>query len=315
MEKRINLGYGINPMDYPYFTINKLGRSKVYHICFDSLGMVQYFLRSDPPVNRRSFVVQSSLMGDRAFAGEPLEKAIEYCLGGYSEGFSEFMKLAGQLEAMNVRGDNIKRVETSFVGHRPNVPAYIAGAPKTMFRTVRVGEKKLINICVQLAYDKSTTKQQVRNRGILVLNLIRLLERNNYIVNFRLFESSIEYNEVFLCEVSLKQPGQKMDEQKCYYPMCGREFVRRIMLRIKESMPFDNNWGMSYGMVCDDTLTKKLLDIGPKDVFIGTPNQLGITGENLYRDADAFIRSLGLSDKIKVPHYQEMAEELIRETE
>lgn len=295
---------GVDPKTCPYLTIEKTGNITVYRMLFDSAGAIELFLSENPPVNTDIFLFQSSKMGTREFAGEPLPEAIRYCVGGYDKKLGEFLRLSRKLEAVNVQKFASKRVVSSFVGNRPNVPAYVAGAPKNMYRTALVGEKKVINVFMQVAFDTSTTEEQIRNRGILALNLISLLERNDYIVNFRLFEASYVYNEYFLCEVTLKKPGEQLEPRKCYYPMCGREFVRRVLLRIKESMPVKQNWYLSYGEVCDDFFAKKIMNVGPKDIFIGTPQQMGITGEDIYRDADAFLEALGLEKMLRAPNYR-----------
>ncbi len=289
--------------DYPNLRIAKIGKATVYSMYFQSVSAVELFLSSNPPVNTEVFVTMKSKTVSADFAGEPLPQAIRYCVGGYEEHYDEFLEMIHSLEVVNRQKELVRRTETSFVGSRPNVPAFIAGAPKTMYRTQRVVEKKSVNVFMNLAYGSKTTEQQIQSRGIITLNLIRLLERNGYIVNFRVFEACSVYNEMFLCEVVLKRPGEKMDPRRCYYPMCGKAFLRRIMTRIKESMPFEENWHQGYGRICDEQLTRRLCQIGDRDLYIGTPQELGIIGDNLFQDADNFMAKLNLSEYMKVPNY------------
>ena len=300
-----------NEPEYQYkqLKIRTMGKKGViYSMFFDSMGELESFLTSDPPLNKKSFYNQMSEMADVRFAGPSLKQSIAFCLGGYEEGYESFMQLSKRLETINRQTFRQRKTITSFVGGRPNVPAYIAGAPKTMYRQERVAEKKLIHVFMNISYSKSTTEAQIRNRGILTLNLIRVLEQNDYLVDFRVFEGCYEYDEYFVCETVLKKPGQKLDSARCYYPMCGKSFLRRIMSRIKESMPFEYSWGMTYGKVADEKMSKQLMDIGEDSIYIGTPQSMGINGEDIYRDADAFLLRIGLKDKIKVPMYQETAE-------
>ncbi len=280
----------------------------VYSMFFESMGDLESFLTSNPPINTKSFYNQMSEMADEKFAGPSLQQSIAFCIGGYDEGYEMFMKLSNQLEAINRQTFHQRKTITSFVGGRPNVPAYIAGAPKTMYRMERIAEKKLVRVFMNISYSKSTTEEQIRNRGILTLNLIRVLEQNDYLVDFRVFEGCYEYDEYFVCETVLKKPGHKLDAVRCYYPMCGKSFLRRIMSRIKESMPFEYSWGMTYGKVADERLSKQLMDMGDDSIYIGTPQSMGINGEDIYKDADAFLQRIGLKDKIKVPMYQEVVE-------
>ena len=89
----------------------------------------------------------------------------------------------------------------------------------------------------------------------------------------------------------------------CYYPMCGKEFVRRVLCRIKESMPFKCGWGLSYGVVLSEEYTRMIMDFHDKDIYIGSPSEMNIKGENIYEDADSFLDKIGIGDKIVLPVY------------
>ncbi len=295
---------GVNPEECEYLKIETKGKLKDFKMRFSSLSEIQMFLRDNPDRNREVFAESASETAPEAFAGAPLKQAIKYCIGGYEDRFEEFLRFARELEAHNVRFANERYTETSVVGQRPNVPAYVAGAPKTMYRLKRAQEKKNINIFMNVSYPASSTEEQIRNRGIVTLNLIRILERNGYIVNFRVFEYSMNDYETFLCEVVLKKPGEQLDSRKCYYPMCGKSFVRRIMARIKESMPFESNWGLSYGKVMKESAARRALKAEEGDIYIGAPLEMNIMGNDLYADADAFLDKLNIRDKIVVPRYK-----------
>lgn len=297
------MGKGVKPGECRFLETKRFQGYNIYNVYFNSIGEVEGFLKSEPEVNTEVFTSQMSLIAREDFAGPPLDRAIAYCVGGYDAEYGAFLKLSHQLESVNSQTFTDRKLESSFVGHRPNVPAFIAGEPKNMYRTVRAVEKKVINVFMQVTYDRNTSENQILHRGILTLNLIRLLELNNYIVNFKVFEVSSVRNEVFVCEVALKRPGEKIDPRKCYYPMCGKAFVRRVLMRIKESIPFRENWHMSYGMVTLESFTKRILGVGEKDIYIGTPKEMGIQGIDLYADADSFLEKAGLEGKVVVPKY------------
>lgn len=294
---------GVDPQDCRFLKIEHRGKMKIFDLFFDSISAVELFLANDPPVNRNIYTFQASITADEQFAGPPLAEAIAYCVGGYDQDYGRFLKLSSLLRAPDRMKVASRNVEPAFVGHRPNVPAYIADAPKNMYRTKRVAEKKVVNVFMQIPFDMSTTDTQILHRGILALNLIHLLEDNGYIVRFRVFEVSYIYNEFFKCEIILKQTSEKLDPRKCFYPMCGKGFVRRIMIRIKESMPFSENWSLGYGRVSPPDYTKSLLGVGPHDIYIGTPKEMGIKGEDLFADANAFLKTCGLDKHITIPHY------------
>lgn len=296
-------GTGVSPEDCRYLEISEGKNLTEYKMFFDSIGEVQSFLLADPDINSEIFYEQKSKTASVDFAGAPLKEAINYCIGGYSENYDQFLELARQLEQVNKKNVKVRKTITSFVGQRPNVPAYIAGAPKNMYRLERTEEKKLKKIWMKVTYEASTTEAQIRNRGIIALNLINLLEMNNYMVDFRLFEVCSVESEVFRCEIMLKKPGQVLFPRLCYYPMCGKAFVRRILARIKESMPFKRGWGLSYGVVVDEKITKIIMDIDENDIYIGSPSEMNIKGFNIYEDADAFLKKINIGDKIVIPNY------------
>ena len=296
-------GEGVRPEECRYLKISERKNLTEYKMYFGSIGEVQNFLVKNPDINSNIFYEQKSKTASNSFAGAPLNIAINYCLGGYSENYDQFLELAKQLEHVNKKSVKVRKTVTSFVGQRPNVPAYIAGAPKNMYRLEKTEEKKLMRIWMKVTYEVSTTEDQIRNRGIIALNLINLLEMNNYMVDFRVFEVSSVDDEVFRCEIELKKPGERLFPRLCYYPMCGKEFVRRVLCRIKESMPFKGGWGLSYGMVMSEQLTRMIMDIKDGDIYIGSPSEMNIKGENIYEDADAFLEKIGIADKIVIPVY------------
>lgn len=297
--------FGISPADYRYFTIEYQGKMTLYKLYFDSVSDIEKFLASSPDVNQKVFISQNSINASEKFAGPPLKKAIEYCIFGYDEKYDQFLKLVNSLRTITMTKTFSRSVEPSFVGHRPNIPAYLADSPKTMYRNKRVAEKKLINIYMQVSYDMTTTDEQIMNRGIAVMNLVQLLEKNGYIVQLKLFEISCVYNEVFRCEIVLKKSSEPLNIKRCFYPICGKAFVRRILLRLKESMPFKENWYLGYGSIANTEFIMQNINLKPLDIYIGTPKQMDIKGQDIYEDADNFLKKLNLGKNIVVPKYKQ----------
>jgi len=279
---------------------------KTNRIEFFSLTDLELYLLSNPEINKEVFATQKSVYMPESFAGDQLEKAIGYCHGGYDKGFQLFLKLKKELEHTNKIQSNFRRSRASVLGNRPHVPNFIAGTPKTMMRLERAKEKKIIDVYFNLAYSGQTTQEQIRNRGILTLNLINLFEQNNINVNLRVFEASRINSELFIADIRLKKPGQAVNIGKCYYPLCGREFVRRILIRVKESMPFTEKWGIGYGGILSEDLTRYLLDIDNQKILIRSPIEIGLQGKDIYEDADIFFEHLNLSKNIHVPKYTDL---------
>lgn len=276
---------------------------KVYRIDFHSLTELETYLLGDPKVNAAVFPSQKSEYMPESFAGAPLAQAIRYCHGGYDTGFDKFLQLKKDLERANVKAQNFRRSVPSVVGSRPHVPNFLAGTPKTMFRLDRAKEKKFIDLYVNLAYSGETTEGQILSRGILVLNMINLFEQNGIAVNLVAFEASQVQDEIFIAEVRIKRPGESLNAGKCYYPLCGKEFIRRVLSRVKESMPFHQKWGLGYGGVLSEDLVRRCMGITEDVLLVRSPIEIGLKGKNIYEDADLFFNDLNLSDEIKVPRY------------
>ena len=177
-------GTGVSPEDCRYLEISEGKNLTEYKMYFGSVGEVQSFLLSEPDVNSEVFYERKSKTASPGFAGAPLSEAINYLIGGYSKNYDQFLDMARQLEQVNKKSAKVRKTETSFVGQRPNVPAFIAGAPKNMYRLDRTEEKKVKRIWMKVTFESATTEAQIRNRGIIALNLINLLEMNNYMVDF-----------------------------------------------------------------------------------------------------------------------------------
>ncbi len=277
----------------------------IYRMDFHSLTELEMYLEGGPKVNKEIFPVQKSVEMPESFAGESLAKAIRYCHGGYENGFDLFLQVKKELESANVKYEYFRRSVPAVVGSRPHIPNFVAGTPKTMYRLDRVKEKKFVDLYINLVYSGVTTQEQIINRGILTLNLISLYEQQNIGVNLYAFEASYLANEIFIAEVMLKKPGQLLNVGKCYYPLCGREFIRRLLVRVKESMPFQQNWGRGYGSVLPEPILKQCMNIGDNTILIRSPIEMGLKGKNIYEDAAIFFEQLKLNDSIQVPKYRD----------
>ncbi len=286
------------------WTIEKHGKLTIYKMRFRSLSDVERYLSSDPPVNHTVFYMQKSIEASKAFAGESLDRAIRYCLGGYENNFATFMQIKKELDQYNLRANHNRKTVHSVVGSRPNVPAFIAGAPKTMCRLEPAEKKKFIDLYMDLTYDNRTTEAQIISRGILTLNLISLLEEQGIYVDFKAFQCCYVDDEAFYVEIDLKRPEERINVQKCYYPMCGKEFLRRVLVRIMESVPFRRNWYLSYGLVMNEAQKRSLLNIPDDKIMILSPRDMGIEGDNIYEDAEAFLSRIHLKEKFRFPSYR-----------
>ena len=114
-------------------------------------------------------------------------------------------------------------------------------------------------------------------------------------------ESSVCSDEIVNIEILLKKPTDAMlDLKKCYFPIAGPEFLRRILFRVLESMPVKNNWNYGYGRALEEEEFRKFFELKDSDLVVSTPNEIGICGDNMYSDTARLIDNLDLNQEFDV---------------
>ena len=117
--------------------IDKRLYTDVYNISFSNLTDLYDYLKSEPSVNSKVFSRQASLKNDASFSGEPLEQAIEYCLGGYKKGFDNFLRTSEDLKKIGVDDIDNRSLKRSLYGGIPLAPLVASGVPDCMLRYER----------------------------------------------------------------------------------------------------------------------------------------------------------------------------------
>lgn len=286
----------------PHTEIRPYKFMKVYKVSFRSMSELYLYLSEAPPVNTKVFAKQHSIIGDSEFAGVPFEKALDYCLGGYEGDYNVVMKMQKELEKYVPVEVIARKAVKSVAGSRPNVPAFVAGSPKAMYRRERAKEKKFCTVYFNLAYPANTPHSAILNRGALALSLVKLLEAEGMGVNLKVFMSVYMRNEIFLFDISLKSPQELLNAKKCFYPLCSREFVRRIIFRVMESVPFEcSEWYPNYGRALSDGQFRNIFGISQNDMVISAPGEMGVTGKNIFSDGAEMFRIMGIDDSIIIP--------------
>lgn len=281
---------------------SKYKGNKVYNLKFYNLGELYYYLKNNPPVNEKVFpVLCSTQVGRRDFYGAPLPEAIEYLKDGYTEGLNNFLRMNSYLSNIGNVESNGVRSELAVYGGVA-IPALVAqGIPECMLRS-EAEDTRVVNVLFNLSYPGTTSDEQIKNRGLAVLYIIQTLEAKGYLVNFKAFELSKNDREMFHLSIDLKNPGEEfLDVKKCYYPMVGKEFLRRILFRIMESTPLqEETWRIGYGEPCTSSEMRDFYKAGMNDLVISKPQELGIQGINIYQDTLNLIETLNIQDEFDI---------------
>lgn len=285
----------------------------VIHTSFTGLeDLLSHIARA--PINTKAFSKDLwSESSDTSFAGtRSLKEAIDLCRGGYHEQYTQFLdmqqELRGYLPTVAFRRGMVSDV----YGFMPNVGAYLQGSPKSMYRLTPQAEKKFIKVYFNCVYPGFTNPNEIRNRGVLTLVLIELLEQLGYSVDLIFFSYIMarRYGQALFTTVKLKHTGENIDPMSCYFPMAHPSYLRRILFRLIEVTPgIDSTWANNYGIAPTTEGTADFLgiDVG-RDLLIGVPGDMGIAGKGLLADADAFLKAIHIQDYVLAqPHLDVIA--------
>lgn len=267
-----------------------------YEAAFPSPLALQAYLRSKPPINRDIFGYEllSAEREDR-FHGVPLSSALRFLTGGYTTGLRQLLKLKREFDRTLPPSSPHIAYKKSPNGSHFHIPNALAGSPNYMLTPVRQRARRNINVHFSASYSMSASDQQILHRGLLTLSLIDLLESQHFRVHLRIFEMSYTGREIMLMRVLLRHYGGALDKSVANFIMCSKEFLRRIVFAVQETMPVaEAGWKNGYGKLFPLHKTRQLLEIPSADILIGSPRDMGILGQDLQRDADAFFATAGL---------------------
>ena len=270
----------------------------LYRSRFNNLYSLYNYLVSDPEINKSVFSELHSITGSESFAGKPYEVALEDLIGEVDKSYETFLKL--QKDLVNSNKKNFTKFKTvrTVAGGRLNIPLYSAGIPECYETEERISMPKFCRIYVNLSYNWMTSKEQVLNRALVLLNVIRALENASYIVDLNLFDLSELSNEIFYFILQVKKFGNNINMEMLYKAMCCTEFLRRIIFRVMETMAFKRNWGEGYGRTCDDVFTRKFLKLKKDDLLFPQPSEMNIKGKDIVKDFKNALNYLQLDDKV-----------------
>ncbi len=90
-------------------------------------------------------------------------------------------------------------------------------------------------------------------------------------------------DEIAYIIVQIKKYNESLNISSFYKTQCNKEFLRRILFRVLETMDFQRRgWGWSYGISCKEEMIRELLDLQKGDILIQEPIKLNIKGDDLF---------------------------------
>lgn len=140
---------------------------------------------------------------------------------------------------------------TAPAGAFPNVPAYLANAPETMYQRQNTrGDKRAINIFYSPSSSGDINADKVFNRGVTVLALAMQLSRTKD-VNIHFFTARGLGNHV----VRLTAP---MVLSESAHILTNVGFIRGISLRLSRSLGWGGNWASWLDRDDDEATVKNI---------------------------------------------------------
>ncbi len=286
---------------FPYniFPPEKKDEGTIYTARFSSLVDLYNYLKSEPDINKAIFYEERSITRDFEFAGKPYDEAVEDLLKDYDPEYQEFLELQKGIDSAHLRNTHAYKTVKTVAGGHLNIPDYCAGAPLCYETEEKIKIPKFIRCHATLSYFYDTSKNQIFNRTVIITNVLKALEKAGYNLELNTFALSEKYGEYSYIVVNIKKYGKFLDIGSLYKVFGRREFLRRILFRVRETQDFTKGaWSNSYGSSCDKATCQRILSLGKNDIFFSTPIEMGILGDSLEEDFKNALKFLKIENLV-----------------
>ena len=293
--------------------------------------MYQYYKKGELDVMEYSFVsliefieyldhapINSSIWGYRDLGSETgdfdfcqtrsLAEAKEFCKYGYHENFDKLVELKTSLEKYIKLSRKRSKQYNFYVGYAPDVKAYLEGNPLSMLNKQNP-KRRHIDIYYNSAILGSVSTGQIYNRGAITLCLAEILENMGFTVGLNIFTMSEKNGQVHYAKFHVKHPGERLNVQKLYFPLCNPSFLRRLVFRLREQTPdITYPWTEGYGATSDDYTIRRIIDLKDNDIVICQPSEMNVQGRDIVDDANAMFHYIDrfTSDEIELAHVKRL---------
>ena len=273
----------------------------VFHYDFETLHEFLRYIET-APVNTRVFdeEVRSSHANksDNWHGTKSFDEAVELCRKGWSQDFDKFVRVKKRIDEKLLEATTKPKQVPDIVGYSPSVPDYLHNNPLNMWNRADVCIPTFINIYLNVSYNWRTDHDAIFNRGVIVLSLVDALQDRGYSVRLKVCECVTEYDgELVISFFSLKGDGEKLNIKKAYFPLCHPSFIRRLNFQLREVTPVTARyWADGYGVPASVETMTKIIDVGPNDIIIVQPSEMGVHGYDIYHDLDAVLEFTNLQE-------------------
>lgn len=286
----------------------------VYRAYFSSMYDLYKYLKSNPEINTNVFGTDlASVTGEESFAGKPYSKAVEDLIAPYNERYGSFLSLQKDLANadLGIVDKYIKEYNMEGDGEI-DYERLVTQDPNFYVSRKRTYEPNYITLYVQLAYIWSTGANQVWNRAVSISNIVTALEKAGYNVSVEAFAMSKEEDEIACVTLNLKNGDSSLDMVGFYKALCNVEFFRRLVFRVRETLPVTCDWSDGYGQTCSAEMVRDYFKLSEDDLFFDQPARMGVTGSDLYNDFKNIVHMLGIEENFDMQNAEKEFDVLVR---
>lgn len=234
---------------------------------------------------------------------ESFEEAVKLCRFGYFEGFDKFYndKL---LVSPYITYDGVGfKNSNDYVGFCPDIKAYVEGNPLNMYNKKPMPKSK-VSIYYCIGTSGADNQNIMHNRGVIMLNIIEMLERMGHQVDLNLFDlckdSYYGHSQYLLTKFLLKKTNERLNPQLVYFPMTHPAFLRRLLFRLtEETFELKKGFARGYGTHCSLDEIQQILDLDDTGIIVGWAHDMDVKGKDLIRDAEAMMNTINERNKQK----------------
>ncbi len=270
------------------FRTYRHGDKRVMHFTFASLDeFLAYVQQAEtaPAFATVETSLQETPEDDQFMMTRSFDEAVKICRFGDHDGFDELMRLVSEVRRALDLPLESQRTFHDYVGFAPDVKAYLEGSPLSMVN-MPPRKKRRVALYLNTSCDGSTRRALIMHRGAVALAAAEAIELVGFSVDLHVFEMSENDCDVHVSEFLLKDPDERVNPQKLYFPLCHPSWVRRLNFRLIETTPgIGGHWTGTYGYPAEVPLVRDVLGLGADAIVFPSAKDARIEGENVVEDA------------------------------
>ena len=288
----------------------------IYPIKFVGLKDIYYYLKNNPQINKKVFWVLQSRIINLNTDNKTMtyEETLDSLIDDKSISLpKEYIEFSNNLSQMRIINKNNKENYYTYSGGMPNMRRLLSGNPKYFCRRNKRESQKSIQLNINMAYGSTISSKQAEHLAYFILLIINGLQRNNYEVDVNTIYLTLTEQEIIDINIKLKKNGEKLNVQELYRIISNVDINRRIIFGVIETSDVTHeHWISNYGNPCDKDKIFKVKGLTKNDIYIGSPNEIGITGYDLDYDIMCASKALNLEKYLKVKEFLEKQKKLRR---